>query len=133
VLTPAPPAAWQGPFHVTVLDLRPAHDELLPGKLYLAAPTVLCVQDRRLPGVQVGVLLRSNRKSELLGCTSGLVEHSEKGDRPTVAFEDQRATIAGQVVPLPFLRRCDHHAVARAGFVAACAVDSQRLWIVESR
>jgi hypothetical protein len=34
-------------------------------------------------------------------------------------------------VPIPTLRRCHGFAVARAGFVAACAADSQRLWVLE--
>ncbi len=132
VLTPAPPSTWQGPWAVTVLDLRLFHDEFLPGRLHLAAPTVLCVQDRRLPGVQIGVLLRPEGKSEALGLTDGLAAFDEPGELPAVAFEDQRATVAGRSVALPSLRRCAHHAIARAGFVAACALDSQRLWIVEA-
>jgi hypothetical protein len=132
VLTPAPPSAWKGPFRVTLLDLRPFHEEILPGKLHLAAPTVLCVPDRRLPGTQVGILLRPEGKSEVLGLTQGLGEYVEPEGGPAVTFEDQRTHVAGQVVNLPFLRRCHHHVVARAGFVACCAVDSQRLWIVET-
>ena len=104
-----------------------------PGEpLHLAAPNVLCVQDRRLSGLQIGVLLRPQRRSETLGLTQGLVPYVETGEAPTVTFEDQRIKVNGQPVTLPFLRRCAHHAVARAGFVAACAIDSQRLWIVEA-
>jgi hypothetical protein len=132
VLAPAPPAAWRGPFAVTVLDLRPLHEEFLPGEIGLAAPTVLRVEDRRRSGVQVGVLLRRDRGSELLGLTEGLGDYSETGERPAWEFHDGRAVVAGQAVELPSLRRCHRHTVARAGFVAACAVDSQRLWIVES-
>jgi hypothetical protein len=132
VLTPAPPSSWAGPFAVTVLDLRPIHDDFLPGKVYLAAPNVLCVPDRRLPNVQIGVLLRPQCKSEPLGLTQGLAPYVEAGPAPTVTFEDQRLLLNGQPIALPFLRRCAHHAVARAGFVASCAIDSQRLWIVEA-
>ena len=49
-----------------------------------------------------------------------------------MAFHDGRATVGGQEVEVPLLRECHTQAVARAGFVAACAVDSQRFWIVES-
>jgi hypothetical protein len=132
VLAPAPPAAWRGPFAVTVLDLRPLHDEFLPGETALAAPTVLRVEDRRGNGIQAGVLLRRGGRSELLGLTEGLGDYAEAGDRPAVEFHDGRAAVAGQAVAVPALRRCHRHAVARAGFVAACAVDSQRLWILES-
>ncbi len=133
VLVPLPPAAWSGPFAVTILDLRPLHDAFLPGEVRLAAPAVLRVEDRRLPGLQAGVLLRPGGKSELLGLTAGLGDYPEAGGpAPDVAFADGRATVAGRGVALPGLRRCHRHAVARAGFVAACAVDSQRLWILES-
>jgi hypothetical protein len=132
VLAPPPPAAWRGPFNVSVLDLRALHDEFLPGEIALAAPTVFLVEDRRHKGLQTGVLLRRGGKSELLGLTEGLETFAEPGDHPAVEFRDGGAIVAGQPVQLPTLRRCHRHAVARAGFVAACAVDSQRLWIVES-
>lgn len=132
VLAPAPPAAWRGPFHVTVLDLRPLHAEFLPGDIGLAAPTVLRVEDRRRNGIQVGVLLRRDGGSEVLGLTEGLGDYMETSEHPAVAIHDGRTSIAGQAVELPFLRRCHRHVTARAGFIAACALDSQRLWIVES-
>jgi hypothetical protein len=132
VLAPAAPAAWAGPFAVTVLDLRPVQDEFLPGEVALAGPTLLRVDDRRRPGVQAGVLLRRGGRSELLGLTDGLAGYDESGTAPAVEFHDGRALVAGRDVELPALRRCHRHAVARAGFLAVCAVDSQRLWIVES-
>jgi hypothetical protein len=132
VLASAPPAVWRGPFAVIVLDLRPLHDEFLPGEIGLAAPTVLRVEDRRRSGAQIGVLLRPGGNSELLGLTEGLGDYTESGERPAVEFHDSRTTVAGKELELPFLRRCHRHTIARAGFVAACAVDSQRLWIVES-
>jgi hypothetical protein len=132
VLAPPAPAAWQGPFAVTVLDLRPLHDEFLPGELALAGPALLRVDDRRRPGVQAGVLLRRGGQSELLGLTDGLGEYADAGPSPAVEFGDGQARVAGRAVELPALRACHRHAVARAGFVAACAADSQRLWVVES-
>lgn len=131
-LMPAPAATWTGSFKVAVLDLRAAHDEFLPGRMYLAAPTVLCVEDRRRPGFQVGVFLRREQKSEPLGLVSGLVAYAEPGKLPGVQFEDGRARVAGKPVELPTLRKCHAFAVARAGFVAACAADSQKLWVIES-
>jgi hypothetical protein len=132
VLVPPPPAAWQGPFAVAVLDLRRLHDEFLPGALGLAAPGVLRVMDRRRPGLEAGVLLRPRGRSELLGLTGSLGEYAETTPLPAVTFADGQMTIGGRLVPVPSLRRCQAHAVVRAGFVAACAIDSQRLWIVES-
>jgi hypothetical protein len=132
VLTPAPPSAWRGPFAVTILDFRPLHEDFLPGALALAGPTLLRVDDRRLSGIQAAVLLKAGGRSELLGLTTGLGDYPEQGDGPGVEFYDGRATVGGQVVEVPLLRDCHTHTVARAGFVAACAEDSQRLWIVES-
>jgi hypothetical protein len=131
VLTPAPAASWRGPFAVTVLDLRPLHDEFLPGAVALAGPTLLREGDRRLPDVQAAVLLRPGGKSELLGLTAGLGDYEAAPPDVAVAFHDGKVSVAGHVVEVPALRACHSHAVARAGFVAACAVDSQRLWIVE--
>jgi hypothetical protein len=131
VLSAGPPASWKGPFAVTVLDLRPLHEEFLPGEIRLAAPTVLRVADRRRAGVEAGVLLGRGGKSRPLGLMTGLGEFAEAGDGPAVAFQDGRVRVAGEEVVVPRLRRCHRHLVARSGFVAACAVDSQRLWIVE--
>jgi hypothetical protein len=131
VLSAAPPAAWKGPLAVTVLDLRPLHEEFLPGELTLSAPAVLRVTDRRRPGTEVGVLLGRGGRSKLLGLMTGLGEYAEPGERPAVEFQDGRVRVAGHEAAVPGLRRCYRHAVARAGFVAACAVDSQRLWILE--
>ena len=132
VLAPSPPAAWEGPFAVTVLDLRPLHDEFLPGEVRLAAPNVVRVRDRRLPGLEAGVLLRRGGRSELLGLTAGLGDYEPTAPPPAVAFTDGVASVAGKTVPLPALRACQGHAASAAGFVAACAVDSQRIWIMES-
>jgi hypothetical protein len=132
VLAPAPPAAWRGPFAVVVLDLRPLHEDFLPGELTLAGPTLLHISDRRLPELHAAVLLRGSGRSELLGLMSRLGDYPEPDGHPDVEFWDGRVTVGGQAVEMPSLRDCHRHAVARAGFVAACAVDSQRLWIVES-
>jgi hypothetical protein len=132
VLTPAPPATWTGTLKVAILDLRPAHDEFLPGKMHLAAPTVLCVEDRRRAGLQVGVFLRRGQKSEPLGIVSGLGEYAESGRLPGVEIIDGKAKIGGRIADVPTLRRCHGFTVARAGFIAACAPDSQHLWVIES-
>jgi hypothetical protein len=132
VLMPAPAAAWSGLMRVTLLDLRSAHDEFLPGRLHLAAPTVLCVEDRRRAGLQVGVFLRHKQKSEALGVVSGLGEYQEPDPLPPVTFSDGKLKVGGRTAEVPALRRCHAFAVARAGFVIACATDSQRLWVIES-
>ncbi len=132
VLTPAPPAAWTGALRVAVLDLRAAHDDFLPGRMRLAAPTVLCVEDRHRPALQIGVYLRRGQQSEPLGVLSGLGEYEEGGKLPGVQFDDGRVRVGTKAVEVPTLRRCQGYTVARAGFVTACAVDSQKLWVIES-
>lgn len=132
VLTPAPPATWSGLLKVTAVDLRAAHDEFLPGRMRLAAPAVLCVEDRRRAGLQVGVLLRHKQKSELLGVVNGLGEYDEADALPPVTFTDGKAKVGARVAELPTLRTCHTFAVARSGFVVASAADSQRLWVIES-
>lgn len=132
VTAPSEPATWTGDLRVTVLDLRAAHDEFVPGRVRVAAPTLLAVEDRRRAGLQVGVLLRNRGACELLGVFSGLEVYPEPGPKPVVRFDDQSATVGVRNVTVPTLRECHSFAVARAGFVAAVAVDSQRLWVIES-
>ena len=132
VLAPAPAAAWAGPFAVTVLDLRPADDEFLPGEVRAAGPCVLGVADRRRPDRWAGVLLRAGGRSELLGLTGPPGAYADGRPLPAVAFADGSATVGGREVALPTFRRCHTHAAVAAGFVAAAAVDSQRVWILES-
>jgi hypothetical protein len=132
VLESGPPAEWRGPFRVSVLDLRPVVDDLLPGKMRLASPTLLVVQDRSRPALYVSVLLRRGGRSEALGVSSDLPEHRETVRLPAAEFAVDAVTIAGHSVQLPFVDRVHDHLVVSAGFVVASAIDSQRLWIVES-
>jgi hypothetical protein len=132
VLEPAPPAQWRGPFRATVLDLRPSADDLLPGRMTLAAPTLLTVQDRTRPTLFVNVLLRRDGRSQALGASGGLPPYEQAVRPPAVEFARDRVTVAGHPVPLPLLDHVHEHLVVPAGFVVASALDSQRLWIVES-
>jgi hypothetical protein len=132
VLSAAPPAAWQGPFTVTVLDLRPVHEEFLPGEITLAAPAVLRVTDRHHAGIEIGILLRAGGNSKPLGLLSGLGEFTDTNQTPIVEFRDGLVRVGSQEVAVPHLRSCHSHLAVRSGFVAACAVDSQRLWVLET-
>jgi hypothetical protein len=132
VLTPPRPAAWEGPFKVQVLDLRPLHDEFLPGLMRLAAPSVLCVEDRRLDGVEIGILLRHGGKCQTLGVIQGLGECADSLPAPKIALGDREMKIAGKAVELPGLRKVHVPFLIGSGFIALSAKDSQRLWIVES-
>jgi hypothetical protein len=132
VLEPAPPAQWRGPFRATVLDLRPSADDLLPGHMTLAAPTLLTVQDRTRPTLFVNVLLRREGRSQALGASGGLPAYEQSVRPPAVEFARDRVTVAGHPVPQPLLDHVHEHLVVPAGFIVASALDSQRLWIVES-
>lgn len=130
-LEPAEPSAWKGPFTTAILDTRAVHDPFLPGRMHLAAPTILCVQDRRDPAVHLGILLRHGG-SRVLGLFPPLDAYSDGGVHPEIQSENNRLKIGRQAVDLPLLGHPYQVAVASAGFVAASALDSQRLWIVES-
>ncbi len=132
-LAPGGPARWEGPFAVTVLDARPIDDEFLPGDMHLAAPAVLCVHDRCRAGVHLGLFLQHERRSRFLGTSPCLGEYPAPETPPTVRRGEHRMKIGSHTVELPFLRRGRQHVIAGPGFVVTSAVDSQRLWVVESR
>jgi hypothetical protein len=132
VLEPSAPAAWGGPFGLVVLDTRTAHDPFLPGEMHLAAPAVLCVRDRRDPGIHLNILLRHGARSRVLGLSPPLGDYAEERPAPEVRFSDGRVRIGEHRVDVPRLGEPYRVATAGSGFVVASAPDSQRLWIVES-
>jgi hypothetical protein len=132
VLEPSSPASWGGPFGLVVLDTRTAHDPFLPGEMHLAAPAVLCVRDRRDPGVHLSILLRRGAGSRILGLSPPLGDYAEGRPAPAVTFSDGRVRIGEHRVDVPLLGAPYRVATAGTGFVVASAPDSQRLWIVES-
>jgi hypothetical protein len=127
-------AEWSGPFSVSVLDTRAITPDFLPGRMHLAAPSLVCVHDRRVADRQLGVLLRPEQESRLTDLVDCLGEVAITGARlPEVALLDRAVRIARTQVALPFVRQPRGHATAPSGFVVVSAVDSQRLWVVESR
>jgi hypothetical protein len=132
VLAPRPPSRWAGPCTLTVLDPRPLADGFLPGEMHLAAPAVVCVHDRRRAGAQLGVLLDHGGRSRFLGATPCLGTTVHEGARPAVAFAPGTLTIGKHQVALGWLRAPLEKLVTATGFVLASAIDSQRLWVVDS-
>jgi hypothetical protein len=131
-LTVRAPAAFRGPFAVTTIDATDLDDQFLPGDMHLVAPAVLCVHDRKRAGVAAGVFLRTAGASSFLSLTPCLGERPADEGIPEVELIESRMRIGEHRVALPLLRH-GHRAVAsRAGFCVASAVDSQRLWIVET-
>lgn len=131
VLSPAPTAKFSGPFRQVVLDTKSLDEDFLPGEMTLAAPWVLCIHDRRRP-VRLGVLLQKEGRSEFIGLLPELEPYHDSAPLPRVKAENSALYIGEQKVELPRLNVPYRVAIARAGFVVASALDSQRLWVVES-
>lgn len=131
LVAPAP-SSFRGPFAVSTLDATQLDDRFLPGDMHLAAPAVLCVHDRKRAGVFAGVLLRPRGESSLLPLTPCLGAGPAEDGVPAIALQKGRVRIGDSRVALPLLERAHRAVVARAGFCVVSAVDSQRLWIVES-
>jgi hypothetical protein len=132
VLRPRLVSRWQGPFSVEVLDPRPLVDDFLPGAMHLAAPTVVCVHDRRREGPQVGVLVPAEGTRRLVGPVPCLGRSHREPSVPTVSLDARGLTVEGRLVPLPMLSSPGEHLAALGGFVVAAALDSQRLWVVNA-
>ncbi len=128
---PAAAASWTGPFRVTLLPLRQADDDFLPGDMNLVAPTVLVVKDRRRP-VQCGVILRKQGQSELAGMFETTSPYAQGPSAVVPQWQGESLVFDKERVTLPFLLEPYRWLQVQAGFVAACAVNSQKLWIVET-
>jgi hypothetical protein len=131
LMEPAPTARWEAPYRVTILSMRPEDDEFLPGAMQLAAPTILVVSDRRRPA-RLGIHLRPEGRSIVLGAFGPPGAYPEEPAGVPVTWEGGDARIGDVKVPLPFLAGPMHWTLVPAGYLVASAVDSQKLWIVES-
>ncbi|MBI5514321.1 MAG: hypothetical protein HY909_11165 [Deltaproteobacteria bacterium] len=132
VLRPRPVSRWQGPFTVEVLDPRALVEDFLPGPMHLAAPTVVCVHDRRREGSQMGVLVPAEGGRRLVGPVPCLGTAHREPAVPTVSVDARGLQVEGRSVALPFLAAPHQSLAALGGFVVASAVDSQRLWVVNA-
>ena len=131
-LVPARAARFEGPFALTVLDGRAVDDELLPGDMHLAAPAVLCVHDRLRPAIHAAVFLRPGRASSFLGLMPCLGDGPAESGLPPVELSEGVAKIGELSVPLPTITSAHEALLAGSGFLVVSAVDSQRLWVVET-
>lgn len=131
VLSPPPAPTWAGPFEVERVSLKEGASDFLPGELFWASPWVLCVRDRRHEDVVQSLFLRREGKARRMGLVNGLAPALHA--RPVgveVGFGRDEVRIGANAVALPWLRHIQASAVSEAGFVAACAPDSQCVWIV---
>jgi hypothetical protein len=131
LLEPATSAKWSGPFRVTTLSLRACDDEILPGDMHLVAPTILAVRDRRRD-LACGVVLRKDGRSEAAGIFGDTSPFVEQPPAKSPRWQGEWVTFGEERVRLPFLGEPLCWLQVNAGFVVASAVNSQKLWIVES-
>jgi len=137
-LAPRARSSFRGPFAVRVVDLRPVEPAFLPGRVHFGAPTLVCVHDRRRPSLAAGVLVGARGaeslvfRSPCLGRAAFEGVAAEDPGVPTVTLARGGVHVGGARVPLPLFVRGHSVAASRAGICAASALDSQRLWIVES-
>ena len=132
-LTPMDSSDWSGKLKLQVIDLRQRFDEFVPGRMYLAAPAVLCLEDRTSPSETVALLLQRKGNTEILGSVGKLPEHEEPTSSSlTVEALENGIRINGCIVDAPLIHRPRQTIAVSSGFVAVTAEDSQRLWLVEA-
>jgi hypothetical protein len=131
LLEPAARANWAGPFRVTTLSLRACDEEILPGDMHLVAPTVLAVRDRRRD-LACGVVLRKEGRSEPAGIFAETSPYAGQAPATPPRWQGEWMAFGEERVQLPFLGEPFRWLQVDAGFVVASAVNSQKLWIVES-
>jgi hypothetical protein len=115
---PAPASRWQGPFRVTVLSMRDAEDDFLPGDQHLVAPSVLVVADRRR-SVRLGIHLRVDGRSNVLGSFGATSPYSAATVGVEVAWERGEVRVGESRASLPFLREPFRWTVSPSGFIVA--------------
>ncbi|HVK63146.1 MAG TPA: hypothetical protein VM694_01660 [Polyangium sp.] len=132
-LAPRARSTWKGPFAVRTIDLREVESAFLPGRVHFGAPTLVCVHDRKRPDLAAGVLLGARGAPNLAFRSPCLADKIEADPGlPTVTLGQGVVYVSDTRVPLPHWKRGHSVAASRAGLVVATALDSQRLWLVES-
>lgn len=131
VLTQPETVAWSGSYHLNVIHLREISDGFLPGRLFLASPAVLCIENELDDDETIGILLRRPQQYKVLGNVGRLPEHIESFAPPSVelladAIKINETSVAAELLSSPF-----RSLATATGFVAVSAEDSQRLWLVE--
>ncbi len=132
VLSSLPPADWNGSYTQSVINLRHSKNDFLPGRLYLAAPAVLCIESRCDEQQTLGILLQKPGGPKPLGDVGKLPEHTELFDPPDIVSGPDSIMINGHSVATPLLAAPQQALAIACGFVAAIAQDSQRLWLIEA-
>ncbi|NUQ72571.1 MAG: hypothetical protein HUU21_03370 [Polyangiaceae bacterium] len=132
-LLPRARASLAGPFSVRSVDTRAMDHAFLPGLMHFSAPALLCVHDRKRKGIHAGLLLGPKGAASLLGpCPCLGRPDKEPADLPTITLIPGGLRVGDAKIPLTFFQRGHSAAASRAGYLVASALDSQRLWVVES-
>jgi len=132
VLSPLPASSWDGGLRLQTLNLRHHSEAFIPGRLYLASPVMLCIEDRSNPHETIGVLLQKADASEVIGLVGRLPVHEESFTSPDVVLAADEVRINNQTIATPRLSKVYQSLCLASGFVAICSEDSQRLWLVEA-
>lgn len=127
-----PPASWEGPFRVALLDPREHDPDFLPGNLHFPKPSVVCVHDRHDTRRKLGVALLRGGRSTLVDRPPCGGEDAQFEPGPFPVFEVDGVRLGEATVPLPNFGHWFRFATTASGFLLASAVSSQRLWVVES-
>jgi hypothetical protein len=128
---PAISSNWSGPFRVTTLSLRKGDEEFLPGDMHVVAPNILAVRDRR-HSLSLGIILRKQDQSELAGIFADTAPYPEPQSAVTPHWKGEWLSFGNERIQLQFLAEPFRWIQLSAGFVVASAMNSQKLWIVES-
>ena len=131
VLSQPENAAWNGKYNLVLINLREVSDCFLSGRMFLASPTVLCIENDLDTGETIGILLRRGQENKVLGTVGKLPEHVESFTPPTIELTSDAIVINGTSVAAPLISSPNRSLCAATGFVAVSAEDSQRLWLVE--
>lgn len=131
VTTVETPPLWQT-FSTSTLDLSTTRASFLPGTLHAVAPGLLCVHDRHVEDASIVVAVDHGGRSRVVGSAACLGDELDATGLPDVDAGDGVALVGKVMVQVPTLRRSFWSACVPRGFVAITAVDSQRLWLLES-
>ena len=133
VVSPLPNATWDGRFSLKVHNLRDHSDTFVPGRVYLAAPAVLCLNSRIDPQETLAVLLKRGGHSQVLGEVGNLPAYEESFACPEVKVTANEVRVGKISTPTPLVAAPQPPFCTASGFIAITAEDSQRLWLVEAQ
>lgn len=131
VLTVERAPSWSH-FSTHVLDLSTVRPDFLPGTLHAAAPGLLCVHDRHEPEAAAVVAVERGGQSRIVGPSPCLGDPWDAAGLPDVDAGDGIVLVGEVAVRAPTLLRSYWSACLPRGFVCVSAVDSQRVWLLES-